>query len=375
MEIPNGYSMPDQKRVSSDNSICSFSKEPEVSSSKPRQPVLRHVLRPILVTMKIFGLYYNDSSGLKEMGVNKWSIVFWKYYAFLINLIIVGLLTRTITGLWYVGNSNGYYMIGVFIVFTLKSTGQALYILYLCHREILWNFITDLEDFLNKITTCQCPIVESHFVRKMRIWLSAFGVVILLCTVTNVIVMFYPNNELQDFREMSILPITSTEPIYYALKVITDLILLGGWFLPCALAGTLIQTLHYTFNEYYRYLEIQSKKGICVKAHVKDIRKKFLDLSSLCSKLDSIVSVLLMISYLGDLCLVCVILRLGVYTFHGLYGKLCIFSWIIAPAFTLLFLSSKASQLYDKGQEMYAIVQFFNTDAATLPIKMEVGNN
>ena len=92
--------MSDRKRISNDNSVCSLSRDPEVAPLKQRQPVLRHVLRPILITMKLFGLYYNDSSGLKEMGVNKWSIFFWKYYAFLINLVIVGLLTRTIVGMY-----------------------------------------------------------------------------------------------------------------------------------------------------------------------------------------------------------------------------------------------------------------------------------
>jgi len=253
--------------------------------------------------------------------------------------------------MWYVDTNdsdNGYYMLGIHIIFCAKTVGQTLYILYLCHQEILWNFITELESFLDKIRLCRCHIVENRFVRKFRVWLAAFVLFMLLCTVSNVFINFLPNEELQEFRKLSLLPITLTSPAIYVLKIALDMVTLAGWLLPAFLCGTLIQSMCFTFNEYYRYLESYRQKGICVRAHVRDIRLKFLELSQLCAKLDGMISVLMMISYLGDLCLVCIILRLGFYTFHGFYGKFFVFSWIVAPLFTLLFLSRKAAKLYDK---------------------------
>ena len=249
-------------------------------------------------------------------------------------------------------------MLGINIVFATKTVGQTLYVMHLCNKEILWNFITDLETFLDKILLCKCRFVEARFVRNARWWLVTFGFFMVLCTVTNVTIMFFPNDELREFRKVLLLPLKTLEPGFFVLKVVLDLLLLAGWFLPCALTGTLIQALYYTFHEYYRYLEAQRNRGMCVKAHIKDVRRKFLELSALCSKLDNMVCFLLMISYLGDLCLVCVILRLGIYTFHGWIAKLCIFSWIIAPLFTLLFLSRKAAQLFDKVRKEFSITYY-----------------
>ena len=262
-----------------------------------------------------------------------------------------------VPGLGFVAadNHNGFYMLAIHIVFTTKTIGQTLYVLYLCKKEILWNFVTDLETFLNKILLCKCRIVEARFVRKAQWWLVTFALFMVLCTATNVTIMFFPNDELQEFRKLSLLPLNTSKPGFYVLKVVLDMILLAGWFLPCAMTGTLIQALYYTFHEYYRYLEAQRNRGMCVRAHIKDVRMKFLELSALCSKLDNMVSFLLMISYFGDLCLVCVILRLGIYTFHGLVAKLAIFSWIVAPIFTLLFLSRKAAQLFDKVNTTFGI--------------------
>lgn len=239
-------------------------------------------------------------------------------------------------------------MIGVHVIFYAKTVSQTLYILYLCHQEILWNFITELESFLDKILLVRCRIVENTFVRKLRCWLVIFVFFMILCTSSNFVINFLDNEELRKLRKFSLLPITSTSPVFYIVKTLLDTLLLAGWLLPAFLCGTLIHSVHFTLNEYYRYLESQRQKGICVRAHVREIRLQFLELSRLCANLDGMMSVLMMISYLGDVCLICLILRVGIYTFQGTYAKMLIFSWITAPTFTLLFLSRKSSQLYDK---------------------------
>lgn len=67
-----------------------------------RKPVLRRVLRPILVLMRLFGLYFNDSSDLDKFGVRKGSRRLWKIYAVTVNLIIGLLFLKSLVGMWYV---------------------------------------------------------------------------------------------------------------------------------------------------------------------------------------------------------------------------------------------------------------------------------
>ena len=70
----------------------------EQQSVEERRPVLRCVLRPVLMLMRAFGFYYNDSSGLKKLGVSRCSMRFWKCYAFSVNAIIVAFFLRAIAG-------------------------------------------------------------------------------------------------------------------------------------------------------------------------------------------------------------------------------------------------------------------------------------
>jgi len=73
----------------------------EQQNVEQRRPVLRSVLRPILMLMRAFGFYYNDSSGLRKLGVSRCSMRFWKCYAYFVNAVIVAYFLRAIAGKSY----------------------------------------------------------------------------------------------------------------------------------------------------------------------------------------------------------------------------------------------------------------------------------
>ena len=91
----------------SDNNNDNITTTPAITKASTehlerRKPVLRRVLRPILVLMRLFGLYFNDSSDLDKFGVRKGSRRLWKIYAVTVNLVIGLLFLKSLVGMWYV---------------------------------------------------------------------------------------------------------------------------------------------------------------------------------------------------------------------------------------------------------------------------------
>ena len=103
----NNLQHSDNNLQHSDNNNDNITTTPAITKASTehlerRKPVLRRVLRPILVLMRLFGLYFNDSSDLDKFGVRKGSRRLWKIYAVTVNLVIGLLFLKSLVGMWYV---------------------------------------------------------------------------------------------------------------------------------------------------------------------------------------------------------------------------------------------------------------------------------
>ena len=80
---------------------------------------------------------------------------------------------------------------------------------------------------------------------------------------------------------------------------------------------------------------------------VRATRKRFLRLTELCGDFDDMMSVLLMFSYLLDIVMICLVLRMVAFAFTDMTSRLVTSTWLVLPVTSLFIFSCKASQLYD----------------------------
>ena len=130
---------------------------------------------------------------------------------------------------------------------------------------------------------------------------------------------------------------------------VADIFLLTAWIMPAALCVVMINSITYTFQEFYRYVDIlKQRKDICRKRVLRDIRQKYLRLTEMSAKFDDISSLMLMFSYFIDIVMVCFLMRLVVFSFTELESRLMCGAWLCLPVFSLITLSRRASALFDE---------------------------
>jgi len=232
------------------------------------------------------------------------------------------------------------------IFFCLKGLIQASIVHYLCRRCVLWKFINRLNTFLTDIKTSD--ELKKHEYRFTSLIYIAYGVCTIFVVgfaVTIIVVeIISPEGELIDtmkksspFEDMSVLRF-----IYVYLQ----LIMLAAWVTPISLCMVLTASLIYAFEEFYRYLDT-TKNNVCRRFFLYDTRKKFLRLTELCGDFDDMMSLLLMFSFLLDIIMVCLLLRMVAFAYDDPISKILAVIWTLLPFFSLMLLANKASQLYD----------------------------
>jgi len=141
----------------------------------------------------------------------------------------------------------------------------------------------------------------------------------------------------------------SNEYILY-IKMCAEMILLAAWITPIALCVVLINSLTYSFEEFYRYMQyVREKKGnsVSTKCFLHDIRLKFIRLTQLCDDFDDMMSLMLMFSYLIDIVMACLLLRMLAFAYTDVVSRAITGAWLLLPVFSLMSISRQASNLYD----------------------------
>ena len=95
----NTNSFSNNKIQHSDNNGNNVTTNGSTEQLEHRKPVLRRVIWPILMLMRLFGLYFNDSSDLDKFGVSNMSRKLWKCYAVVVNLVIALMFLKSLIGM------------------------------------------------------------------------------------------------------------------------------------------------------------------------------------------------------------------------------------------------------------------------------------
>ncbi|XP_057313837.1 uncharacterized protein LOC130655147 [Hydractinia symbiolongicarpus] len=235
----------------------------------------------------------------------------------------------------------------------------------------LFSLIKRIEAFLNDIKAKGCKKEERCFKFKMIIWLFVFVATLFLFTGVNVVLIFYPIASLEVIMEAILAPIPYT-PTAMLVSTVVSLWGNAAWFLPVAVCNVLTQALSYIFSEFYRNLKRQKQEGVNLRSKIKEIREKYVALTTMCSDLDDMVSWIFMVSYLTDIVTICFMLRTAVIDVSDIYGRLVILFWIIPSGFSLITLSHYSSNLADKGEEMRGFIQQLDATNIDMEEKFEV---
>ncbi|XP_057293672.1 uncharacterized protein LOC130622249 isoform X1 [Hydractinia symbiolongicarpus] len=330
-----------------------------------RKPVIKESLAPVLTLMKLFGLYYEDTCekiGWKKIW-NKSS----KIYSIIMLLVFMTAVGKSVAALFYQSNKDGYYTAAIFIIYYFKCTVQIYACLKIspCSQTcVLWTFIDRVQTFLDDIKLCHCRKVENNFRSKLKRWLYAFVGIFFTCVAANVFVLFYPLKELDMVLSKLVSPLPDTFGVY-AARTVFEVFVLATWFLPVALCGVLTQSISYIFEEFFRYLKHRKMNGLCLRTYIKEIREKYVAMTTMCSDLDDMLSYIFMISYLTDIVLVCLELRMCVVSVGSLVSRFLVLFWCVPSLFSLVTLSYYSSRLVEKGEEMLQYIQkvdIYNVD-------------
>ena len=171
------------------NGVPEMRKQVTSEELEHRKPVLRRVLKPILVLMRLFGLYFNDSSGLhndklvdspKRKTNGNLSRKLWKYYVYLVNLIIVLLFLKSVIG---------KYVISILLSLTIYLL--YLYLSFLSDQH-LWCFpaisvlgirettLLKIKPLLAAMDEACCEFAVDKISRDYK---SVFSVKVLMITI------------------------------------------------------------------------------------------------------------------------------------------------------------------------------------------------
>ena len=238
------------------------------------------------------------------------------------------------------------YMKACGMLSLLKCAIQTTIIICLCRKRFLWNFISQLEAFVAEIVTHpDCEKVEKHLLKKSYFFLAKiiFSILIYSAGFT-VSGYFWGNNVIYKSLDHQFLPAYS--------KIILSVMIMNSWLLPMSLCIALGDALVNTFKAFYHYLSFLQQtsvaEGLCCKTFVRHIRKSYITLTRLCDDFDGMFSLMLMFSYLIDLILVCLQLRLIMFTYTDMTSRLILCLVMFLPVVSLLLLSATSSQLYEE---------------------------
>ena len=242
-------------------------------------------------------------------------------------------------------------MIVNLIIYSLKGVIQALTLLKTTRNNCLVEFTTHMEEFLKQIKVSNCRAAETKF--KRRSWchfcfnltgVLLFGAMLIYSTVN----MNNASTDAESMMQKFFISMFS-HPSGIYVKLVADIFLLTAWLIPASLVVAMINSITYTFEEFYRYVDVlKEQKSICKKKFLRDIRKKYLKLTEMCAKFDDMTSLMLMFSYLIDIVMVCFLLRMAAFTFTDIPSRLAAVAWLSLPCFSLMNLSKRASALFDE---------------------------
>lgn len=276
--------------------------------------------------------------------------------AFLLKLIIA----IFILALFYEEEKNGYYFAAVLIVYNIKCTFQIYACLKLASRSTshkLLTYTNELEAFLTKVKLQEYRKQANHFKHGMRRWLFFLLLIMLLELGTVVFFGLYPIKSLEYILSQFVRPLPDTM-LNKSLILLQSSLSVGIWILPVALCNVLIQSLSYVFSEFYRHLQHKEKTKLCLRTYIKDVREKYVTMSTICSNLDDMLSWLFMTSYLTDIVIICLLLRVMVINVEDVYSRLVLVSWLIPCVMSLVCLSHYSSRLVDKVCKDLIILQY-----------------
>ncbi|XP_066924681.1 uncharacterized protein [Clytia hemisphaerica] len=331
-----------------------------------RKPILKRALNPCLNAMKLVGLYYDCEKGT---GI-KYRIA--QLYVVIINCLILLDFIMNIATAFLGETMNDYYMLSILIIYSLKGVIQANVIHYVSRKCVLWKFIRNLNEFLTDIKVSDnVKEHEKRFRNKTFLGFLISSLIILAFSSTIIAMIVHPSTgELSQTLRLAPF-VNQTNLIYRYAKTVTDIMMLTAWVAPITLCLILINSLTYTFEEFYRYLDT-TKENVCRRFFLYDTRKKFLRLTELCGDFDDMMSFLLMFSYLLDIVMICLLLRMVAFSYTEMVSRLVTSAWLMLPIMSLMILSNKASELYDTGQKMQRYIQDIKIDSIDLDTKTEL---
>ncbi|XP_057313429.1 uncharacterized protein LOC130654810 [Hydractinia symbiolongicarpus] len=340
-----------------------------IQEEHKRNPVIKESLSPILLLLKLFGLYHEE----KLSKSSKWKHKLSKIYSYVAMLLFLAAIGRSIAAMFFGRNKEDYFAIFVFIVCYLKCIGNLIACMRIspCSKSTqLYQFVDELQEFLDSIKLNQCRRQENNFKAKLQIWLLIFILIFFTSVGVNIFVMLYPIVNPDKEIGPVILPFPRTLPTCVA-KILLDTLEYGVRLFPVALCGILTQSLSYVFSEFYRYLKVKERDGLCLRSYIKEIREKYVAMTTMCTQLDDLIALLMLVSYLTDIILVCLMLRICVFAVSGI-ARVVVLCWTLPCVFSLLSISFYASQLVDKGGEMCTFIQKLDIINVNLDAKIQL---
>ena len=157
--------------------------------------------------------------------------------------------------------TEDYYLASTMVIFSFKGVIQGMTLLRLSGNCAIFCFIERLEAFLTDIKLCNCRLVERRFMRKswLNFVINITGIVLFSIAIP-LMTIFNGKSEVEASVDL-IKKQLSNELVIY-VKMLADMILLAAWITPIALCVVLINSLTYSFEEFYRYIKYtRERKG------------------------------------------------------------------------------------------------------------------
>lgn len=344
--------------------------EPEI-----RRPIIKESLTPVLLCLRMFGMSHDNA--FERKGMKKLVQILLKAYNYFLVLVLAGTIVKSaaVLALFKGFDKDELYIFLAITAYNLKCVVQRISCLFMtCAKKEhnLFSLIKRMQTFLNDIKDAKgCKKEERCFKFKMTMWLLVFFAVLFSITGVNIALVFQPITSLEIVMKATLAPIPYTQTAMFVSTVVS---LWGNasWLLPVAVCNVLTQALSYIFSEFYRNLKRQKQEGVNLRSNIKDIRGKYVALTTMCSDLDDMLSWIFMVSYLTDIVVICLMLRTAVIDVSDIYGRLIILFWMFPSVFSLITLSHYSSNLADKGEEMRGFIQELDATNIDMEEKFEV---
>ena len=311
--------------------------EGHVSGIKKKENELYITLRPMIVTMKIFGMYYLDETTFKNTLSSKISFG----YSVFVLIVLIGNLCINLPTIFSLTSLDHTIVIGTTIVWFTYTTCQGIAMFIMCFRVKAWRELFKIYEHAEDTIWN----IEGHIHLKKRVYV--YVIVCWAAIISSMGSAAYLIFNSEVFNNMYMITLGGKDPVQISLLkgvyTIFSVYLNAAWIVPVILSVMMNDLLSMNFQCFNKKL-LKGTKCCSVNlsstfGNIRDMHQRLIDITTTA---DTVFSSLAAMAIIFNVIIVCFVLYTIIYNSYNTSDPMVLIVQIfwLATAFLIIFINT-----------------------------------